>query len=71
MILTIVYNIAETRFYWVFIRKHCLGWFWFDSLLEVSAAVLMLWRLIHYESDEAVERIEIGVFFILFALHFY
>lgn len=67
IILTIVYNIVEA-----FVAV-CTGYsaesialvgFGFDSLLEVSAALLMLWRLIEqvrHHSDEVVEQAEARV----------
>jgi divalent metal cation (Fe/Co/Zn/Cd) transporter len=64
VLLTITYNIAEAVIAvstGYSVDSIALVGFGFDSLLEVSAAILMLWRLIEqlrHQNDEAVERAE-------------
>jgi divalent metal cation (Fe/Co/Zn/Cd) transporter len=81
VILTIIYNVAEALvavFTGYAVESIALVGFGFDSLLEVSAALLMLWRLIEqvrYQSAEAVERAEtivhrfVGATFLLLAAY--
>ena len=81
LILTVIYNVAEALiavFTGYSADSVALLGFGFDSLLEISASLLMLWRLIEqmrYRSEEAVERAEasvhrfIGVTFILLATY--
>lgn len=79
VILTIAYNIAEALvavFTGYSAESIALVGFGFDSLLEVSAAFLMLWRLIEqlrHHSDEAIKEVEttvhrfVGATFLLLA----
>ncbi len=79
VIMTIAYNIAEALvavFTGYSAESIALVGFGFDSLLEVSAAILMLWRLIEqmrHNNDEAIEHAEtavhrfVGVTFLLLA----
>lgn len=81
VVLTIVYNVAEAMvavFTGYTSESIALIGFGFDSLLEVSAAALMLWRLIEqvkHQNDEAVERAEttvhrfVGFTFLLLAAY--
>lgn len=79
--LTVLYNVAEAIiavFTGYSSESIALVGFGFDSMLEVSAAVLMLWRLyeqIKHQNDDAVERAEtfvhrfVGATFILLATY--
>lgn len=81
VILTILYNVAEAVIAVLTgysSESIALVGFGFDSLLEVSAAVLMLWRLIEqvkHQNDDAVEHAEttvhrfVGATFILLAVY--
>lgn len=67
VLLTILYNIAEGLVaVWFGLEADSISLvgFGFDSIIEVSAAVLMLWRLIvqlKQTDDEAVEQTETSV----------
>jgi len=81
VILTILYNVVEAIIAVLTgysSESIALVGFGFDSLLEVSAAVLMLWRLIEqvqHRNDDAVEHAEtmvhrfVGTTFILLAAY--
>lgn len=81
LIFTIVYNIAEAVAAILFgyeAESIALFGFGFDSLLEVSAASLMLWRLtveLNNQDEESIERTEktvhrfVGVTFILLSAY--
>lgn len=78
---TIFYNVAEAGVaVWAGEKAESIALvgFGFDSLIEVSAAAMMLWRLVEqvrHHSDEAVEQAEanvhrfVGVTFILLAAY--